>query len=98
MAKSTKKSKYTSGSLLLLLAFAFYVGFFWKKDNPATAKPAVEIPAKKSKKAKEDKPLRYLTVLPKHNSDAYWRAFLPKGCDFSGQSISASLTLSGILS
>ena len=62
MAKRTKKSKYTSGSLLLLLAFAFYVGFFWKKDNPATAKPAVETPAKKSKKAKENKPLRYLTV------------------------------------
>lgn len=62
MDKRTKRSKYTSGSLLLLLAFAFYVGFFWKKDNPDTAKPAVEEPTKKTKKPKENRPLRYLTV------------------------------------
>jgi len=60
VAKRTKKSKYGIGSLLLLLAFAFYIGFVKDKDKPAPEKPAIEKSAKKARK--EERPLRHLTV------------------------------------
>ena len=62
MAKRTKKSKYGIGSLLLLLAFAFYIGFVKDSDKPVPDKPIIDKPEKKIRKAKKERPLRYLTV------------------------------------
>lgn len=62
MAKRTKKSKYSITSLLLLLAIAFYIGFLRNSNESDSVKPATEKPAKKSKRAKADMPLRHLTV------------------------------------
>lgn len=52
--------KYTIGSLLLLLAFVFYVGVLRNTDSkPVPARPNKEKPAKENKKQKS---LRHLTV------------------------------------
>ena len=52
--------KYTIGSLLLLLAFVFYVGVLRNTDSkPVPAGPNKEKPAKEKKKQKS---LRHLTV------------------------------------
>ena len=61
LAKHKNKTpKYTIGSLLLLLAFAFYVGVLQNTDSkPIPNNPPNEKPAKAEKK---HKPLRYLTV------------------------------------
>lgn len=61
LKKNTKKSKLTIGSLLLLLAFAFYAGFLKDAGPPAKETPA-EKPVSKPKKSKAKKPLRHLTV------------------------------------
>lgn len=59
--KRSVKAKYSIGSLLLLLAFAFYIAF---KNNDATVKPKdgfIEKTAKPETK-KSKKELRYLTA------------------------------------
>ena len=61
MKKNTKRFKLTIGSLLLLLAFAFYAGFLRDPGPPAKEAPA-EKPVAKPKKSKPKKPLRDLTV------------------------------------
>jgi micrococcal nuclease len=62
LAKRKTQPKYTIGSLLLLLAFCFYVGLKAIGDKePAPRDSSVE-KASKAKKTKEKKPLRYLTV------------------------------------
>lgn len=56
-----KKPKYALGSLLLLLAFAFYIGVLRNTGNkPFPDDPPKEKRAVRAKK--ESKPLRYLTV------------------------------------
>lgn len=61
MAKRKPKPKYSIATLVVLLVFAVYYNYFYEGTAPADEAP-VEQPAKKSKKAKEKKPLRYLTV------------------------------------
>ena len=62
MAKRTKKSKYSITSLLLLLVVVFYIGFLRNRNEPPREKPTTEKPEKKIRKAKKERPLRYLTV------------------------------------
>lgn len=54
-----KTPKYTIGSLLLLLALAFYVGVFRNTDNKPIPDP---LHKEKPAKAKKKQPLRHLTV------------------------------------
>lgn len=54
-----KTPKYTIGSLLLLLAFAFYIGVFRNTDNKPIPDP---LHKEKPAKAKKKQPLRHLTV------------------------------------
>jgi len=62
LGKRKTQPKYTIGSLLLLLAFVFYMGYRSASDKPVPEEKApIENPVK-AKKSKAKKPLRHLTV------------------------------------
>lgn len=64
MGKRKTQPKYTIGSLLLLLAFVFYMGYRSASDKPVPEEKApIEKPVKaKKSKSKAKKSLRHLTV------------------------------------